>query len=230
MNTSSWTAIDRSIGIWSAIAIVVIAIAYILTGLVWVALNFNAASTPRLQPTEPYLTILETLILLITPAIVLLFSAIHAYAPSDRKACSRSAFGFALLLAGITGVVHFTQLTVVRRAPGKLISETFALYDPMGRLTPVLATDLIGWDFFFGFALLCAAMIFRGDKIQNIVRVGLFAGGGLCLAGLAGPASGNFRFQYPAIVGYAFVFPVICLVLVFVFKREQVAGQKSTSD
>ena len=113
------------------------------------------------------------------------------------------------------------QLTAVRRAPGQLINETFALYDPAGRLTPVLAADLAAWDFFFGFALLFAATIFRGDKLQSAVRVGLFAGGILCLAGVAGPASGNLRFQYPAIAGYAFVFPAICLLLVLVFMRDK---------
>jgi len=214
-------------GKWSAIAVVSISIAYILTGVVWLALNFNTARTQGLQPTEPFLAILETLILLLTPAIVLLFAAIHAFAPPDRKTCSRAAFGFALLLAGITGVVHFMQLTAVRRAPGKQISETFALYDATGRLTPMLAADLLAWDFFFGFALLFAATIFRGDKLQNAVRVGLLAGGVLCLAGVAGPASGNLRFQYPAIAGYAFIFPAICLLLVFIFKRDGSAGQES---
>jgi len=170
LNTSRCTEIDRRMGKWSAIAVVLISIAYMLTGLTWMALNSNVVSTQGLQPTEPFLTILETLILLLTPAIVLLFAAIHGYAPSNRKACSRAAFGFALLLAGITGVGHFIQLTAVRRAPGKLISETFALYDPTGRLTPMLAADLVAWDFFFGFALLFAASIFRGDKLQSAVR------------------------------------------------------------
>src|SRR5215472_1378171 len=139
---STWTEIDRRMRKCSAIAIVVIATAYILTGLTWVVFNSNSASTQGLQPGEPFLAILETLILLLTPAIVLLFAAIHAFAPPDRKTCSRAAFGFALLLAGITGVVHFMQLTAVRRAPGKQISETFALYDATGRLTPMLAADL----------------------------------------------------------------------------------------
>lgn len=207
-------------GKWSTIIIVLISIAYLVTGLVWLVLNFNAARTSGLQPGEPFLAILEALILLLTPAIVILFAAIHGCAPHDRKACSRAAFGFAILLAGISGVIHFTQLTAVRRS-GKLISETFALYDPAGRLTPVLATDLVAWDFFFGFALLFAGTIFRGDRLQNAVRWGFLVGGMLCLIGMCGPASGNLKFQYPAIAGYAFVFPATCLLLAFVFSRNQ---------
>src|ERR1051325_408858 len=96
---------DRQIGIWSAIAIVVLSVAYIMTGLVWLRFSTSAAGLIRgLEPGEPFLTILETLILLCTPAFVGLFAAIHAYAPLDKKACSLAAFGFAVLLAGITGV------------------------------------------------------------------------------------------------------------------------------
>jgi len=40
-----------------------------------------------------------------------------------------------------------------------------------------------------------------------------------CLVGLSGPASGDLRFQYPAIVGYAFVFPFVCLLLAILFAR-----------
>ena len=50
---------------------------------------------------------------------------------------------------------------------------------------PVLAADLAAWDFFFGFALLFAAMIFRGGRLQRVIRGGLFLGGALCLAGVA---------------------------------------------
>jgi hypothetical protein len=42
----------------------------------------------------------------------------------------------------------------------------------------------------------------------------------LCLAGVSGPASGDLRFQYPAIAGYAFVFPFVCLLLAIMFARS----------
>jgi hypothetical protein len=49
--------------------------------------------------------------------------------------------------------------------------------------------------------------------MQNSIRICLYLAGSLCLVGSAGPASGNLKFQYPAIVGYAFVFPFVCLLL-----------------
>jgi len=204
----------------SAIAILILAVAYIITGTVWLISNARVAQERGLEPSEPFLSILETLLLLSTPAIVTLFAAMHAYAPTNRKTCSLAAFGFALLLSGITGTIHFVQLTAIRRVSNKAITEIFALYDPHGGLTPVLSMDLLAWDFFFGFALLFAATIFRGDKLRVAIRATFVAAGVLCLAGTAGPASGNLKFQYPAIAGYAFVFPFVCLLLAIFFARS----------
>src|SRR5215813_7244550 len=202
---SAWTKTDRLVGMWSAIAIVVLSLTYITTGVIWIRFSTSAAGPVRgLEPSEPFLTILETLILLCTPAFIGLFAAIHAYTPPDRKTCSLAAFGFAVLLAGITGVVHFVQLTAIRRTANRTIAEVFALYDPTGRLAPTLAVDLVAWDFFLGFALLFAAPLFKGDKLQGAIRASMTLSGLFCLVGLSGPASGDLRFQYPAIVGYAF--------------------------
>ena len=110
---------------------------------------------------------------------------------------------------------------------GNAVVEAFALYDPQGRLTAVLSADLVAWDFFFGFALLFAATIFRGDKLRVAIRAALAVAGVLCLAGIAGPASGNLKLQYPAIVGYAFVFPFVCLLLAIFFARSQTANESA---
>jgi hypothetical protein len=212
---------------WSAIAIVLISVVYIVTGLTWLVFNLNAARTKGLAPSEPYLAILETLILLLTPPLVGLFAAIHTYAPPDRKTCSLAAFGFAVLLAGITGVVHFVELTAVRRTANSTMAEVFALSDPSSRLAPMLAVDLVAWDFFLGFGLLFAAPIFKGDKLHRTIRLSMVFSGLLCLIGVSGPATGDLRLQYPAIFGYAFVFPFVCLLLAIFFARS---GKSVSSD
>ena len=53
------------------------------------------------------------------------------------------------------------------------------------------------------------------------IRAGMILGGLLCLLGVSGPASGDLRFQYPAIFGYAFVFPFVCLLLAILFSRKK---------
>jgi hypothetical protein len=216
-----WTTTDRRVGMYSAAALVLLSVVYIATGVIWVWFSTTGVGVRGLEPSEPFLTILETIIVLLTPALVGLFAAIHAYAPPERKTCSLAAFGFAILLAGITGVVHFVQLTAIRHTANRTFIEVFALYDPTGRLTPTLAMDLVAWDFFLGFGLLFSAAIFKGDKLRVAIRAGMILSGSLCLIGLSGPASGDLRLQYPAIVGYAFVFPFVCLLLTILFARSK---------
>jgi hypothetical protein len=211
-------------GRWAAIAVVAIAVLYITTGLIWLVPNLSSVTIQTLAPSEPYLTIMEILMLLLNPAMVVLFAAIHAYAAPDKKTCSLAAFGFLLLLVAITGVVHFVNLTVVRRTTSVTVAEAFAFYQyRSGGLSAMFAAEMLGWDFFFGLALLFAAPVFKGDRLQTAIRTGLIVSGLLCLFGFAGPASGDMRFQVLAILGYAFGFPLVCLLLAQLFARSEAA-------
>ena len=218
---STWTPTDRRAAIWSAIAVVFFGVAYIITGAIWFLTSTDSRAKQSLQPTEPFLAILEILILLSTLALVVLFAAIHAYASPDRKTCSLAAFGFVILLVVLTGVVHFVQLTVVRRTMNPTVVELLRLYSPDNRLSVMLAMDLLGWDLFFGFAMLFAAPVFIGGKVQTVIRVSLILSGLLCLVGVAGPASGDMRFQVPAILGYAFGLPFVSFLLARLFARKE---------
>lgn len=225
----SWTETDRRIGKWSAVAVVVLGVVYIITGVIGVVFNTDTAKFQSLQQVDPFLAILEVLMLLVNPAMITLFAAIHAYAPHDKKTYSLAAFGFAVLLVAITGVVHFVQLTVVRRGANAVVAEVFGFYHSQeGRHTAMFAAEMLGWDFFFGFAMLFAAPVFAGDRLQNLIRFSLFISGLLCLIGFSGPASGDMRFQTVAILGYAFGFPFVCLLLAILFSRSiECAGQNT---
>jgi hypothetical protein len=210
----------RRIGKYSAIAIVLISAAYIATGAIWFVSHIDVVKTQGLRPTEPYLAILESLMLLLNPAVVALFASIYTYAPAEKKTYSLAAFGFALLMVGLTAFVHFVQLFVVRQTTSAAVRELFSFYSSDGRMLPMFAADMLAWDFFFGFALLFTAPVFRGDRLQNAIRFVLLVSGGLCLIGVAFPLTGNPGFQLPAIMGYAFGFPVVCLLLAILFARS----------
>ena len=210
---------NRHTGKWSAIAIVLLSAAYIVTGATWLFTARDTAAA-RLQPSDPYLAILESLILASSCAIVPLFAAIYSIAPNNKKAFGLAAFGFALLLVAMTGAVHTISLMAVRGTTNANVAETFALYSADGRLTPLLSVDLLGWDLFFGLAMLFAATPFRHDRLKNTIRIGLILGGSMCLIGFSGPASGALRFQFLAIIGYAFVFPAVCVPLAIFFSRH----------
>jgi hypothetical protein len=51
------------------------------------------------------------------------------------------------------------------------------------------ALELLAWDLFSGLSLLFAAPVFRGGKLEDAVRTGLYVGGTLCIAGILGVES-----------------------------------------
>jgi len=73
----------------------------------------------------------------------------------------------------------------------------------------MFAADMLAWDLLFGCALIFAGAVF---EVRSI-RWGFFICGALCLVGSLFPITGEPRLQLPAIVGYAFGFPIVCLLL-----------------
>ena len=71
----------------SAWTVVALAVAYVATGAVWAATRGNASLTPS----DPFLAILETLLLLSTPFLLLVSVAVHGSAPASARTSSRAA-------------------------------------------------------------------------------------------------------------------------------------------
>jgi hypothetical protein len=197
------------LGVWSAAALCVIGVAYVIT----LAVGFTTVGFAK-PILDPLLAVMEILTLLSAPILVVLMAAVHAYAPPEYKTHGLVAVGFMLLLAGLTSSVHFVELTAVRQ------SSTASLTWP----STAYALELLGWDMFLGLSLLFTAPIFKGRKLERAVRTGLYVGGTLCLIGILGPATGVMRLQFIAIVGYAGVLPTVCLLLMMLFRRADRAS------
>lgn len=65
--------------------------------------------------------------------------------------------------------------------------------------------DLVAWDLLLCLALIFAVPVFRGPGLSAAVRAGLNVGGGMCLAGLLGPALARLALQRLGIPGYRVV-------------------------
>jgi len=216
---NEWTPAVRRLGGGCALSVAVLDLAYVLTGVAWLA-SGGLRSPEPLQPAEPYLTILETLLFFSVPPLVVVAAAAHAYAPSTKRAGALASLAFMTAFAVVTCGVHATRLIVVRQLPASDSIDLDVL-----RLYPwpsvLLAVDLLAWDFFLGLALLLLApTVSRGSgRLETVARRGLTLAGGLCLVGFVGPLTGEMRVQYLAIAGYAFVLPASCAVLARVFAR-----------
>ena len=197
---------DRLVGQWSCYLVFGLRVAYLpatVAGFV-----FGGGLTGPIR--DPYLAVMDLLILGLAPALVVSFAALHAHAPASKKILSHSALVLVALMAGITICVHFITLTVGRRA-NEATLPGFSLLFSWTWPSMIYALDIIAWGFCLGLALLLAAPVFSQSGAHAWVRRGMVISGILCLGGLLDVVLGNMNVRDIGIVGYAVVLPVVIL-------------------
>lgn len=215
---SEWTQTDRRIATWSATSAATIGVIYVSIGLIGVVARPPSANP--LRQVDPYLAILEILIILSAVVLVTMMAAVYTYAPAERKTYALTSLALTVCCAVLTCATHFASLTVGRQIdPGvsSLLSHQLSFVEWP---TLALALDLLAWDFFLGLSLLFAAPVFTGEATRQ-VRISMTVAGTLCLAGTLGPASGYLHIQYLGIAGYAFALPIACALLAMFFRKGQ---------
>ena len=205
----------RTVGAWSALAMVFLEVVYI--GVF--AVGFASQGTMRDPLGDPYLAIVEVLILVMAPILVALMLAIHQCAPREAKPFTLVALGWMLAAAAFTTVVHFVLLTVARHIDPATIPGYARIFDWEWPST-FYAIDIVAWDVFFGLSLLFAVPAFAHRRDATLVRRGLIASGSLCLIGLIGPFANAMAWRYIGILGYTVVFGLTCLPLSRAFKAS----------
>lgn len=167
---------------------------------------------------DPYLTIAEALTIIGAIILIVLMATIHVCAPQNFKVFSLTAFGWILLLAGFTSAVHFVNLTVLKQLdPDQWIE--FARVAGWEWPSILYSIELAAWHLFFGMSMIFAALVFRGDGREKIVRIGLLVTGTLCIVGLTGPLIGNLLWRMMGAFAYGFIFPFVCIYIALVFKN-----------
>ncbi len=214
-----FSAIARRLGIFSALGVVVLEVAYAVT----LAIGFLSLTSPLEPIGDPMFSILEVLIIVMMPVMVTLMVVVHAWAPSHARALSLTAVVFMGLLAGITCSIHFVILTLSRQAAfagQPWLPVLFSFKWP----SVVYALDIFGWDVLFPLSMFCAAPVFGGSRLAVSIRVVMVASGVLALAGLSGVVAGDMQLRNIGIVGYAGVFPVVAGLLAVLFYRARPAA------
>lgn len=85
---SEWTQTDWRIGMWSAMSAATIGAIFVVIGLIGVVAR--PPTSEPLHQVDPYLAILESLILFAV-LLVIMMAAAYAYAPPERKTFSLAA-------------------------------------------------------------------------------------------------------------------------------------------
>jgi hypothetical protein len=197
---------------WSAWAVVALGVTY----GVLVAASGALSGAPK----DPYWAMAEAVTVVGAPVQVVLFAVIYQLSPARAKVYSLLAFGFMLAMAALTTTVRLTELFVARRidlAGDPTLGRIFDFAQP----SLVFGADVTAWHFLFGLSLLFAALAFIGHGTAAYARAGLALGGILSLAGLIGPAVGNPYLRSIGVLGYGVVFPIVCVLIGFVFSSKR---------
>jgi hypothetical protein len=211
-----FSATARRLGIFSAVGVVVLGVAYAIT----LAVGFLSLKSPQQPIGDPMFSILEVLIIVMQPVMVALMVAVHAWAPSHAKTLSLTAVVFMGLLAGVTCSVHFVILTLSRQA-AFAGQSWLPLFLSFKWPSVAYSLDILGWDFFFALSMLFAAPVFGGSRLAASIRVLMIASGVLALAGLSGVVAGDMQLRNIGIVGYLGVFLVVAGLLAVLFYRAR---------
>jgi hypothetical protein len=116
--------------------------------------------------------------LIFCPAIVVMMACVHAVTPPSKSAMSLTSLGFSLLFALAVSINRFSQLGPVRLAEAAGRTEGIAWFHAYGDYSVMLGLEYLGWGWFLGLAMICAAAVFSGDRLSLWIR-GLMAVYGL---------------------------------------------------
>jgi hypothetical protein len=216
MTRPEFTLQHRRLGQYASWAVFILDLLYVPV----LILGFLSLKSPQDPIGDPYFSILELLIIILSPLMVVVMVAIHGYARPNAKAYSLIALAFMILLAGLTSCVHFTVLTVshqIESAGFPWAKLFFSFTWP----SVIYTLDLLAWDVFFPLSMLFAALIFTEGKLERAIRTIMIASAILSFAGLIGVALANMQYRNIGIIGYAGVATFAFLLLAILFGRSE---------
>ena len=123
------------------------------------------------------------MMLLFGPLTVILFACLHELAEGERRLPARIASAFAAIFAALTGINYFVQLTAVRLAVSRDVTQGLEQIVQANPLSAAAAVNVLGWSLFFGLASLFAAPLFSGKGLPLFIRVCFVVNGVMCLLG-----------------------------------------------
>jgi hypothetical protein len=215
MTGNDFTARHRLIGMSASWAVSALLILYSST----LVLGLFSLKSPDDPIGNPYFTILELLIVLMMPLMILVMTALHAYASPGSKAYSLTALVMMIPAAAITSCVHFVILTLSR--DGEMAEFPWSsLFLSFKWPSVAYALDILAWDWFFALSMLFAAPVFKSGRLEMVVRSLMFATGFLSLAGLIGVPLADMQVRMIGVIGYAGLTPILFLFLGIIFKRS----------
>ena len=166
------------------------------------------------QPTDPignpYVSIMEVIIISMTPFMVLLTASIYLKNEAENKLTNFMSVVFMMIASTITSGVHIVVLSI-NNHEGATELPWFRQFFAWEWPSVVYALDILAWDFFFALAIL--SLIPNYYKKNYAISIFLFLSGVLSLLGLIGPVISDMQFRLIGVFGYAGLFPVAAILI-----------------
>jgi len=173
-------------------------------------LGLLSLSSPAEAIGNPYVSIMEVIIIAMTPFMVLFSASIYLTNEREHKLTNFMAVLFMTMASCITSGVHIVVLSINNHAGANQLpwfQQFFAWEWP----SVVYALDILAWDLFFALAVLC--LIPNYYKTNRVITALLSLTGILSLIGLIGPVISDMQFRLIGVLGYAGFFPIACLFI-----------------
>lgn len=152
--------------------------------------------------------------------LVVLFVALRHQITGSRAVFAELGLVFMTLLAAVSGVNWYVQLTVVPRIAQSGDAALLALLDIHHTASLMYAMEHLAWGLFYGLAAIFMALAIQGSKLETCIRWLLIAGGLMSILYLPGILIPN---QILIDLGYyaaGVLLPVTTLLLVVRYRVE----------
>jgi hypothetical protein len=155
----------NQVGIWSAGIATLGGLVYFL-----VILSLIVTGQFTFPPSGAVQSFGGIISLLFCPVMVVVMVCLHDIAPPEKRVFSQGGLAFTGLFAIAVSINRFTQLGVVRQrvSAGNLNGlDWFAAYSGHSAM---FGMEILGWGWFLGLAMLIAAPVFSGGRLQSWLR------------------------------------------------------------
>jgi hypothetical protein len=202
------------LGFWSAVATTASGILYFVIILAAIVLGQFTFPPPEwLQLTAGIISLIAC------PLIVVMMVSLYFVIPADKKVFSLAALAFTVLFAMSVSINRYSQLGVVRQGLDSGNTEGISWFLAYGDFSIMLGMEFMGWAWFLGLAMLCAAPIFTQGRFEKWLR-----GFMLLYAALGLVAAIAFLVASPltmlGFVAWGIVLFIITWMLAVYFKRQ----------
>ncbi len=230
VSIDSVRSVPRSVsqvGFWSAALATLFSIGYGIALIVMMISAMGAATDtpPGWRGMESFVATFQPIqmlplipSLLLAPTFVVLMISLHYYASPDKRIWSHLGIAFALIYAVIASINYIVQLTVVRLSIVNKETDGLAMF-VMGNPHSIfwaLASAYI----FMNLAMLLAAPVFGGGRLERWIRLLFLANGASVVVLIFGVAVDSPAvYLLVSLVPWCVIFSLATALVAVLFKR-----------